>query len=125
MSGGMRNYRFIPYKPDKPLELAPDIRKCLPPDHIVLFISDVVDTLNLTEISEEYLHLHGGRPAYYSAMMLKLLFYGYYAGIRSSRRIEQRTYEDVAFRVLSCDSHFDHSRISPDNRPGGDSSSVT
>jgi transposase len=108
----MRDYRFIPYEPDKPLELAPDIRKWLPPDHLALFISDVVDTLDLTEITEEYLHLQGGHPAYHPAMMLKLLFYGYCVGIRSSRRIEQKTYEDVAFRVLSCDSHPDHSRIS-------------
>jgi hypothetical protein len=45
-------------------------------------------------------------------MMLKLLFYGYCIGVRASRRIEQKTYEDVAFRVLSCDTHPDHSRIS-------------
>jgi transposase len=108
----MRDYRFIPYEPDKPLELSPDIRKWLPVDHLARFISDVVDTLDLTEITEEYLHLQGGHPAYHPAMMLKLLFYGYCVGIRSSRRIEQKTYEDVAFRVLSCDSHPDHSRIS-------------
>lgn len=108
----MKDYRFIPYEPDKPLELAPDIRTWLPPDHLALFVSDVVDTLDLSEIAEEYLHLQGGHPAYHPAMMLKLLFYGYCVGIRSSRRIEQKTYEDVAFRVLSCDSHPDHSRIS-------------
>ena len=108
----MRDYRFIPYEPDEPLELAPDIRKWLPQDHLALFISDVVDTLDLGEITEEYLHLQGGHPAYHPAMMLKLLFYGYCVGIRSSRRIEQKTYDDVAFRVLSCDSHPDHSRIS-------------
>ena len=108
----MRDYRFLPYEPDKPLEVAPDIRKWLPTDHLALFISDVVDTLDLREITEEYLHLQGGHPAYHPAMMLKLLFYGYCVGIRSSRRIEQKTYEDVAFRVLSCDSHPDHSRIS-------------
>jgi transposase len=108
----MKDYRFLPYEPDKPLELAPDIRKWLPPDHLALFISDVVDTLDLREITKEYLHLQGGHPAYHPAMMLKLLFYGYCVGIRSSRRIEQKTYEDVAFRVLSCDNHPDHSRIS-------------
>lgn len=108
----MRDYRFIPYEPYKPLELAPDIRKWLPPNHLALFISDVVDTLDLGEITEDYLHLQGGHPAYHPSMMLKLLFYGYCVGIRSSRRIEQKTYEDVAFRVLSCDSHPDHSRIS-------------
>jgi hypothetical protein len=47
----MRDYRFIPYEPDKPLELAPDIRKWLPPNHLALFISDVVDTLDLGEIT--------------------------------------------------------------------------
>jgi transposase len=108
----MRDYRFIPYEPDKPLALAPDIKQWLPADHLALFISEVVDTLDLSEITDEYLHLQGGRPAYHPAMMLKLLFYGYCVGIRSSRRIEQKTYEDVAFRVLSCDSHPDHSRIS-------------
>lgn len=108
----MKDYRFIAYEPDKPLELAPDIRKWLPQDHLALFVSDVVDTLDLSEITGEYLHLQGGHPAYHPAMMLKLLFYGYCVGIRSSRRIEQKTYEDVAFRVLSCDSHPDHSRIS-------------
>jgi transposase len=108
----MRDYRFIPYEPDKPLELPPDMRKWLPQDHLALFISDLVDSLDLREIAEEYLHLQGGHPAYHPAMMLKLLFYGYCVGIRSSRRIEQKTYEDVAFRVLSCDSHPDHSRIS-------------
>jgi transposase len=100
----MRDYRFIAYEPDKPLELAPDIRKWLPPNHLALFISDVIDTLDLGEITEDYLHLQGGHPAYHPAMMLKFLFYGYCAGIQSSRRIEQKTYEDVAFRVLSCDS---------------------
>ena len=48
----MRDYRFLPYEPDKPLELAPDIRKWLPPDHLALFISEVVDTLDLVEITE-------------------------------------------------------------------------
>jgi transposase len=108
----MRDYRFLPYEPDKPLELPPDIREWLPQDHLALFISDVVDSLDLSEITRDYLHLQGGHPAYHPAMMLKLLFYGYCVGIRSSRRIEQKTYEDVAFRVLSCDSHPDHSRIS-------------
>ena len=108
----MKDYRFIDYDPDKPLELPPDIRKWLPEDHLALFISDVVDTLDLSERVGEYLHLQGGHPAYHPAMMLKLLFYGYCVGTRSSRRIEQKTYEDVAFRVLSCDSHLDHSRIS-------------
>ena len=102
----------LPYEPEKPLILPPDMRKWLPEEHLALFISDVVDDLDLTEIMDQYLHLEGGHPAYHPLMMLKLLFYGYCVGVRSSRRIEQKTYEDVAFRVLSCDTHPDHSRIS-------------
>ncbi|MDQ7782142.1 MAG: transposase, partial [Desulfomonilaceae bacterium] len=87
----MKDYRFIDYEPDKPLELPPDIRKWLPDDHLALFISDVVDTLDISKITDQYLHLAGGHPAYHPRMMLKLLFYGYCVGIRSSRRIELKT----------------------------------
>lgn len=108
----MKDHRFIPYEPDKPLLLPPDIRKWLPEDHLALFISDMVDSLDLSEITAQYAHENGGHPAYHPAMMVKLLFYGYCKGITASREIERETYEDVAFRVLSCDAHPDHSRIS-------------
>ncbi len=113
----MKDYRFLPYEPEKPLILPPDIRTWLPEEHLALFISDVVDGLDLTEIIEQYIHIEGGRPAYHPVMMIKLLFYGYCVGTRSSRRIEQKTFEDIAFRVLSCDSHPDHSRISDFRKP--------
>lgn len=108
----MRDKRFLPYEPHKALELPSDMRTWLPENHLAFFISDVVDELDLGEIMDKYQHPAGGHPAYHPAMMVKLLFYAYAVGIRSSRRIEQKTYEDVAFRVLSCDSHPDHSRIS-------------
>jgi hypothetical protein len=44
-------------------------------------------------------------------MMVRLLVYGYCIGVTSSRQIEKRTYEDVAFRYLSADQHPDHSVI--------------
>ena len=56
----MRDYRFIPYEPDKPLELPPDMRKWLPQDHLALFISDLVDFLDLSEIAEKCLILREG-----------------------------------------------------------------
>jgi hypothetical protein len=39
------------------------------------------------------------------------LLYGYCLGVRSSRRLEKATYEDVAFRVLTGGTHPDHSSI--------------
>ncbi len=44
-------------------------------------------------------------------MMLRVLLYGYCRGVASSRKIEQATYEDVAFRFLSADTHPDHDTI--------------
>jgi transposase len=41
-------------------------------------------------------------------MMLGVLLYGYATGVYGSRKIEARTYEDVAFRFLSANSHPDH-----------------
>jgi hypothetical protein len=45
-------------------------------------------------------------------MMVALLVYGYCVGQRSSRVIERKTYEDVAFRVLAGGNHPDHTCIS-------------
>ncbi len=41
---------FLPYAPDQRLLLAPDMRDWLPEGHLALFVSDVVDTLDLTPI---------------------------------------------------------------------------
>jgi len=38
-------------------------------------------------------------------MLTRLLLYGYSIGEASSRRIEQATYDDVAFRYLAADQH--------------------
>ena len=43
--------------------------------------------------------------------MVKLLVYGYCTGSLSSRKLEQATYDDVAFSVLACDQHPDHDSI--------------
>ena len=40
-----------------------------------------------------------------------LLFYAYCTGVPSSRQIEKRTHEDIAFRVIAANSHPDHDSI--------------
>jgi hypothetical protein len=44
-------------------------------------------------------------------MLLAVLLYGYCTGIRSSRQIERRCQEDIAFRVLAGNSTPDHVTI--------------
>jgi transposase len=103
--------QFRPYNMDKPLELSPNLREWLPPEHLSHFISDVVDSLDLSEIFASYLNHPKGQPPYHPAMLVKLLFYAYCMGKPSSRKIERATYEDVAYRMLAADQHPDHDTI--------------
>jgi hypothetical protein len=43
--------------------------------------------------------------------MVRVLLYGYCTGTYSSRKIQAKTYEDVAFRYLATDEHPDHSTL--------------
>jgi transposase len=103
---------YLSYDPEQKLLLPPDLREWLPEGHLALFISDVVDELDLSGIVRHYEKGDGrGRPPYHPLMMVKLLVYGYCIGKVSSRKLEQATYEDVAFRVLACNQHPDHDSI--------------
>ena len=44
-------------------------------------------------------------------MLLALLFYGYATGVFSSRKLEQATYDSVAFRYIAANNHPDHDTI--------------
>ena len=100
------------YDPEQRLLLPPDLREWLPEGHLALFVSDVVEELDLSKIMEWYERGDGrGRPPYHPVMMVKLLVYGYCIGRVSSRKIEKATYEDVGFRVLACNQHPDHDSI--------------
>jgi transposase len=79
---------------------------------LALFIGDVVDHLDLSSIRAVYEAGDGrGQPPYHPGMIVKLLMYAYCTGKPSSRKIEKATWEDVAYRVLSCDQHPDHDSI--------------
>ena len=103
---------FLPYSLDQRLLLPPDMRAWLADGHLALFVSDVVDALDLSAIFTTYAKDdHRGRAGYHPAMMVKLLVYGYAIGVTSSRKLEKKTSEDVPFRVLSGDQHPDHDSI--------------
>lgn len=103
---------FRHYDPQQQLLFPPSLQDWVPEDHLARFISDVVDTLDLSAIYASYdaKDPRGTRP-YHPAMLVKVLLYGYCTGVCSSRRIERATYDDVAFRFLSADQHPDHDSI--------------
>lgn len=45
-----KRYKFREYCPDQPLLLPPDLKDWLPDEHLVYFLRDVVDTLDLRPI---------------------------------------------------------------------------
>jgi transposase len=103
---------FLPYTLDQRLLLPPDMRTWLPEGHLALFVSDLVNELDLSKVYAAYKRNDDrGRAGYHPTMMVTRLVYGYSIGVRSSRKIERATYEDVAFRVLSGDQHPDHDSI--------------
>jgi len=103
---------FKPYEPDQILLLPPALQDWLPEDHLVHFVSQVVDSLNLSSITDQYEEELRGYPPYHPAMMTKVLIYAYSQGVYSSRKIEKRVQEDIAFRVLAAGNMPDFKCIS-------------
>src|SRR5260370_11889201 len=100
------------YLPEQGLLLPPSLRDWLPEDHLVYCVSDVVDELDLSAIESVYEEERRGQPPYPPRMMTKILLYGYCVGVFSSRRIQRRLAEDVAFRVLAAGNQPDCRTIS-------------
>ena len=100
------------YQPDQDLLLPPSLRDWLPENHLVYFVSDMVDQLDLTKIDAVYEKDPRGQPPYDPRLMTKLLVYGYCIGVFSSRKIRKRLEEDVPFRVLAAGNTPDFRTIS-------------
>lgn len=104
---------FLPCDPDQQFLLPPSMRDWLPEGHLVRFVSDLVDTLDLSGIMSAYEKDETrGRRAYDPVMMTKLLVYACSTGRLSSRAIERACYEEVSFRVLSGGNTPDHTSVS-------------
>jgi transposase len=103
---------FIPDTVNQTLMFPPSLHDWLPEGHLARFLLDVVSALDLSAIYKSYQDKDGrGQAACAPQMMVRLLLYGYARGVYSSRKIETRTFEDVAFRYLSGDQHPDHATI--------------
>ena len=87
----------------------PSVQEWLPEDHLARFVVEIVDGLDLRGLEGGY--GGGGKQPYHPALLLSLLFYGYATGVFSSRKLEQATYDSVAFRFVTADTHPDHDTI--------------
>ena len=102
---------YRPYVPEQDLLLPPSLRDWLPEDHLAYFVSDLIDQLDLSAITSVYEDEERGYPPYHPVMLTKVLVYAYCVGVFSSRKIQRRLQEDVAFRLLAAGNEPDFRTI--------------
>ena len=102
---------YRPYVPEQDLLLPPSLRDWFPEGHLAFFVSDLVEQLDLSAFLRVYEDDERGYPPYHPVMLTKVLVYGYCVGVFSSRRIQRRLIEDVAFRVLAAGNQPDFRTI--------------
>jgi len=102
---------FLPCERDQQYLMPPSLTEWLPEDHLAWFVIDAVDQMDLSGFRAGYRADGWGRAAHDPAMMVAVMLYAYCIGERSSRRIERRCMEDVAFRVLAANQRPDHATI--------------
>src|SRR5215212_2751740 len=91
--------------------MPPDPRDWLPEGHLAWFMLETVEQLDLAPFYASYRQDGWGRAAFEPRMMIALLLYAYARGERSSRGIERKCIEDVAYRVIAAHRTPDHATI--------------
>lgn len=102
---------FLPYEPEQNFLLPPSPSEWLPENHLVYFVTEIVDRLDLQIFYARYEGDGRRNQPYDPAMLVKVLVYAYATGVFSSRKIARKLYEDVAFRVLGAGNFPAHRTI--------------
>ena len=101
-----------------PMLLPPDLKDWVPERHMVHFILEAIEHLDLSCFR---LNWRGsGSEQYPPGTMLALLVYCYATGRFGSRRIEAATYSDVVVRYICANYHPDHDTICTFRRQNGE-----
>ncbi len=104
--------KFRDWQPNQAWLFPPSPQDWLPPNHLVYFLLEVSEQIDISPIVDDYHSEKGGQPPFHPRMMLVLLLYSYCVGVFSSRKIMARCETDAAFRVIVGDDIPDFRRIS-------------
>jgi transposase len=102
---------FLECDREQPFLMPPDPRDWLPEGHLAWFVLASVEEMDLSPFYGSYRADGWGRAAFEPSMMVSLLLYSYALGERSSRGIERKCVEDVAYRVIAAQQQPDHATI--------------
>jgi len=109
----MANYQ--PYSPDQAELLPAHVKDVLGADHLCFLVHEVVESLDLRDFDDQEEDA-GGQRAYDPRLMLKVWLYGFGVNVRTTRKLEQRIREDLAFRYLAGGAAPDHKTLSEFHR---------
>ena len=101
--------RFKPIRRDMNYLFPPSMNDWLPEHHLARFIVEIVEQLDLKPMERAY-GTSGSAP-FHPALLLSILVYGYATGVFSSCKLENATYDSVAFRFVAADEHPDHDTL--------------
>ena len=102
---------FRVFDPGRELLSPASLDDWLPAEHLARFIAELVDEhLDLARIRAAYTGRRGAPPCD-PRLMVRILLYAYTIGVRSSRLIERKCIEDVAFRWLAAGTAPDYRAI--------------
>lgn len=104
-------YNFLAVERDQVFLMPPSVTEWLEEDHLVWFVLDAVEQMDLSGFHGGYRADGWGRAAHDPKMMVALTLYAYCIGMRSSRAIERACRVDVAFRVVAANQAPDHTTI--------------
>ena len=102
---------FLPYEPNQTFLLPPSPSEWLREDHLVYFVSEIIDRLDLQKFYGRYEGDGRRNQPYDPGLLVKVLVYGYATRVFSSRQLARKLYEDVAFRFLAAGNFPSHRTI--------------
>jgi len=91
--------------------LPPLVSEWIPENHPARIVEMFVDSIEVKDLGFSEENEMTGRPSYGPEVMLKIILYGYATGERSSRKLESKTYDDLAYIWLTGDLHPDYRTI--------------
>jgi len=101
---------YFPYEPEQAELLPRHVRDELPAEHLCFRIHQLIEGLDLSEYDRAY--GEEGQRAYNPRLMLKVWLYAFAVNVRSTRKLEKRIQEDLAFRFLAGGARPDHKTLS-------------
>ncbi len=115
----MTQWARPPQKREQMVLFAERLDDCLPPDHVVRLLDELLQQVDWSRWEARY-HTHRGQPAIHPRVLASVLLYGILTRIRTSRGLEEALQVRLDFRWLAEGRTIDHTTLSEFRRQSGE-----